>query len=512
MTAKALMIQGTGSHVGKSILVAALCRIFKQDGFKVAPFKAQNMALNSFVTASGGEMGRAQVVQAQAAGLKPAVEMNPVLLKPVSEVGCQVIVMGKPVGNMDVLEYNNYKKKVFPLIVKAYQKLRDRFEIIVIEGAGSPAEINLRPADIVNMKTARMAGAAVILVGDIDKGGVFAWLYGTVTLLPKREREMIKGVIINKFRGDLSILKPGLKQFSKLSGVPVMGVVPYFNFHIQEEDTLPEERGRGHRETVSLGEKLVRIEVIKLPHLSNFTDFDALERESTVSLRYVRPGESLSQADAYIIPGSKNTLRDLEYLKKSGLALELVKMARQGKMVMGICGGYQMMGKTIIDPGYETKGGIAEGLGLLNTETTFYKRKSTFQVKAKMIKNNLPWFTTEPLEGYEIHMGRTINRDSPQLNRDGPLLRIEKRGEKKVRLTDGTASHHGRIWGTYLHGLFDNPGLRRRLINYLGRVNNLGGNFAPAGLSQEEELDKLAEVVRRNINLKAVYKMLGIIA
>jgi adenosylcobyric acid synthase len=283
-----------------------------------------------------------------------------------------------------------------------------------------------------------------------------------------------------------------------------MGVVPYFNFHIQEEDTLPEERGRSHRDATSLAEKLVRIEVIKLPHLSNFTDFDALERESSVSLRYVRPGESMAEAQAYIIPGSKNTLGDLEYLKKSGLALELVNTARNGKMVIGICGGYQMMGKTIIDPGYETRGGKAEGLGLLNTETTFYKKKSTFQIKARMIRKYLPWFTTEPLDGYEIHMGRTR-----LLNGASPLLEIEKRGEKKVRLKDGTSTRDGLIWGTYIHGLFDNPDLRRRLLGYLGQLSNFCGDFGPR-FSQEEELDRLAEVVRKNINLKTIYELAGI--
>jgi adenosylcobyric acid synthase len=321
---------------------------------------------------------------------------------------------------------------------------------------------------------------------------------------------MSKGVIINKFRGDLSVLEPGLKEFSRLTGASVLGVVPYFNFHIQEEDTLPEERGRGHRENgrgrrekAGLAEKLVRIEVIKLPHLSNFTDFDALERETNVSLRYVRPGESLSQAEVYIIPGSKNTLGDLAYLKKSGLARELLKASRNGKMVIGICGGYQMMGKTIIDPGYETGGGKAEGLGLLDSETVFYKEKSTFQVRAKMIRKDLPWFTAEPLEGYEIHMGRTRLR-----NGASPLFKIEKRGGKKAGLNDGTASGDGRIWGSYIHGLFDNPGLCRRLLGYLGQGNNSCGNFGPF-LSQDEELDKLAEVVRRNIDLDAIYKMLG---
>ncbi|MFH1128602.1 MAG: cobyric acid synthase, partial [Candidatus Omnitrophota bacterium] len=366
MKSASIQICGTGSGVGKSVIVAALCRIFLQDGYKVAPFKAQNMALNSYVTLDGKEMGRAQVTQAQASGIEPTVDMNPILIKPNSDTGAQIIVRGKPIGNMSVAEYTKYKNSGFGIIRQSLRKLLDEYEVVVMEGAGSPAEINLKSHDIVNLKIAEYAKAAVILVGDIDKGGVFAWIVGTLELLSKKERKMIKGIIINKFRGDKTLLMPGIEFLEKRTGIKVLGIVPYYrDINIPEEDAVPLD---SFKEKDGKKEHKLNIDVIYLPHISNFTDFDALEREDDVRLRYVKSPQELEIPDMIIIPGTKNTISDLKYLKKCGLAKKIKSIINSNRTttLVGICGGYQMLGNKIFDKdGLESKHGEEEGLKLL---------------------------------------------------------------------------------------------------------------------------------------------------
>ena len=369
--AKNIMIQGTMSNAGKSLLCAGLCRIFKQDGYRVAPFKSQNMALNSFITADGGEMGRAQVVQAEAAGIAPDVRMNPILLKPTTDVGSQVIVNGQVQGNMKAMEYYQRKREFLPAVMEAYKALDEAYDIIVIEGAGSPAEINLKQEDIVNMGLAKLVDTPVLLVGDIDRGGVFAQLYGTVALLEPEERARVKGTVVNKFRGDKAILEPGLKTLEELCGCPVAGVVPYVTVDIDDEDSLSE---RFHR---SQGRKLIDIAVVRLPRISNFTDFAPFERYDSVSVRYVQSPEELAGADLILLPGTKSTIADLMWLRQSGMEAAILKAASAGTLVFGVCGGYQMLGQRVSDPDQVEAAGVTEiaGMGLLPVETVFHGEK-----------------------------------------------------------------------------------------------------------------------------------------
>ena len=346
-----IMVQGTMSNAGKSLLCAALCRIFRQDGLRAAPFKSQNMALNSFITASGGEMGRAQVVQAEAAGIAPDVRMNPILLKPTTDVGSQVIVNGQVLGNMRAMEYYRRKRELLPAVLEAYNSLAAEYDVLVIEGAGSPAEINLKQDDFVNMGLAKLVDAPVLLVGDIDRGGVFAQLYGTVALLEEDERARIKGLIVNKFRGDASILEPGLRQLEALCGIPVAGVVPYTNVDIDDEDSLSE------RFTKKTARKLLDLAVIRLPRISNFTDFSPFERFDGVSLRYVDRVSELGAPDMILLPGTKSTIADLQWLRQSGLEAAILKEAARGTLIFGVCGGYQMLGQSVSDPGERGSGG-----------------------------------------------------------------------------------------------------------------------------------------------------------
>ncbi len=358
--AKNIMIQGTMSNAGKSLLAAGLCRVFKQDGYRTAPFKSQNMALNSFITAAGGEMGRAQVVQAEAASIPPDVRMNPILLKPTTDMGSQVIVNGAVQGNMRAMEYYRRKPEFFPAVMAAYESLASEFDIIVIEGAGSPAEINLKRDDIVNMGLAKRVNAPVLLVGDIDRGGVFAQLYGTVALLEEDERALIKGVVVNKFRGDRAILEPGLAMLEKLCGVPVAGVLPYLHVDIDDEDSLSERFGRDGQA------KLIDIAVARLPRISNFTDLGPFERYANVSVRYVSSPKELGDPDLIVLPGTKSTIEDLRWLRQNGLEAAIKQAASRGTPVAGICGGYQMLGRTLTDPeGVEAAPGTTvAGLGL----------------------------------------------------------------------------------------------------------------------------------------------------
>jgi len=507
--AKVIMIQGTGSSVGKSVMVAALCRIFYQDGFKVAPFKAQNMALNSFVTKDGGEMGRAQVVQAEACGIEPTVDMNPILMKPTSDVGSQIIVRGKPISNMKVQEYRNYKSKLISVVKDSFLKLAHNYEVIVIEGAGSPAEINLREDDIVNMRMAQIADCPVLLVGDIDKGGVFAWVVGTLELLTEEERDRVKGVIINKFRGDKEILQPGLDYLEKKIKKPVLGVIPYFrDIQIEEEDSVNSEKNKYGTQTAP---GKINIEVLYLPHISNFTDFDPLEREEGISLRYIKMGERLGEPDLLIIPGSKNTLDDLYCLKKSGYQKEISNRAKKGTVIVGICGGYQMLGREIYDPEHtESSREKIEGLGLINGVTTLKSEKITFQVRARLLPN--PFFDNQDeLSGYEIHTGETV-----LLEGEKPLFRISKRSSIQTDINDGVVSKEGMVWGTYIHGIFDNNSFRRAFINFLRRKKGLAisscVNQDKISYQEEKdrEYDKLACLVRDNLDMDKIYHILGI--
>ena len=363
--AKAIMIQGTMSNAGKSLLAAGLCRIFKQDGYRVAPFKSQNMALNSFITEEGLEMGRAQVMQAEAAGIKPSVLMNPILLKPTNDVGSQVIVNGEVLGNMSARDYFAYKKKLIPDIMKAYDTLAAENDIIVIEGAGSPAEINLKQDDIVNMGMAKLAKAPVLLVGDIDRGGVFAQLIGTVMLLEDDEKEMVKGLIINKFRGDKTILDPGVEMLEERSGIPVVGVAPYLQIEVEDEDSLT-ERFDSQQEVGQID-----IAVIRVPRISNFTDFNPFENIPGVSLRYVKHIHELKHPDMVILPGTKNTMGDLQWMRESGMEAAVLKLAAAGTVIFGVCGGYQMLGEILSDPDGVEAGGTMKGMGLLPMDTVF---------------------------------------------------------------------------------------------------------------------------------------------
>ena len=400
--AKAIMVQGTMSNAGKSLLAAGLCRIFKQDGYRVAPFKSQNMALNSFITKEGLEMGRAQVMQAEAAGIAPSVLMNPVLLKPTNDVA-PGDRNGEVLGNMSARDYFKYKKKLVPDIMKAYNALAAENDIIVIEGAGSPAEINLKSDDIVNMGMAKMAKAPVLLVGDIDRGGVFAQLIGTVMLLEEDEKEMVKGLIINKFRGDKTILDPGVEMLEERSGIPVVGVAPYLNIQVEDEDSLT-ERFETNR-TVDL----IDIAVIRVPRISNFTDFNPLESIQGVSLRYVKNPSKLGNPDMIILPGTKNTMEDLLWMRENGLEALILKEAAKGKLIFGICGGYQMMGETLSDPHGVEAGGTIKGMNLLPMDTVFAKKKTRTRVEGSFgqLTGAFAKLSDTALEGYEIHMGET---------------------------------------------------------------------------------------------------------
>jgi len=497
MTTKSIMIQGTGSGVGKSVLVAALCRILKRDGYRVAPFKAQNMALNSYVTIKGEEMGRAQVVQAEAAKLEPEVEMNPILIKPTADTKAQAIVLGKPMGNFEAMEYYRFKSNFLKVIKESYQKLAKKFEIIVIEGAGSPAEINLMERDIVNMRVARMTKSPVILVGDIDKGGVFAWIWGTIDLLPLEDKKKIKGVIINKFRGDRKILEPGLKLLEKKIHSPVLGVIPCFkDIRIQEEDSLSLK----YRNFSKKGE--IKVEVVYLPHISNFTDFDYLKEEREVSLKFTGRGESLGDPDVIIIPGSKNTLDDLFYLREKGYAKKIINLAKNGKIVVGICGGFQMLGEYIEDAYHlESNRKLIEGLNLLNTYTKIEKKKITHQIKAIPLKI---FDSSQILTGYEIHTGRT------KLGKNvNPLFKIIQRSRQEVEILDGAINKENNVFGTYIHGIFDNNKFRREFINYVRKRKGLpllkNNNKC---INREEEYEKLADLVKDNLNKNLFYQIL----
>ncbi|MCL0076589.1 cobyric acid synthase [Dehalococcoidia bacterium] len=500
MTAKTLMIQGTGSSVGKSIIVAALCRIMHQDGFRVAPFKSQNMALNSFVTRDGLEMGRAQVVQAEAAGIEPAVDMNPVLLKPEADAKSQVVVMGKPRMTVGARDYYKHTPDLFPIIEQSLARLRSQYDIVIIEGAGSPAEINLRRFEMVNTSIARLAQSPVLLVGDIDKGGVFASLIGTVVLL-KEEAERIKGFIINKFRGDISILQPGLDYLEEHTGIPVLGVVPYYHhIMINEEDSIHQaEVGEWNRECG------IDIAVVYLRRISNSTDFEPLQQEPGIRLRYITAPWQLGNPDLIIIPGSKSTIADLAHLKEIGLAEAILSKARAGTPVVGICGGFQMLGKRIEDPQrVESEKTSIDGLGLLDIVTRFESEKTTHQVKARVTASQglFRGLTGEDLTGYEIHMGQTLGGDAR------PAFEITQSSGEDGSHPDGAVGHDGMVFGTYLHGLFDNGRFRRGLLHNIKPDCPLEMQSEPP--TREEQYDNLAVIVRESLDIGRIYELCGL--
>ena len=489
--AKCIMVQGTMSGAGKSLLCAALCRIFAQDGYRVAPFKSQNMALNSFVTRDGLEMGRAQVVQAQAAGMEPDVRMNPILLKPSSDIGSQVIVNGEVRGQMPAAAYFKMKRSLIPDILAAYDSLAEDVDIIVIEGAGSPAEINLKADDIVNMGLAKLVDAPVLLAGDIDRGGVFAQLYGTVELLEPAERARIKGLLINKFRGDVEILRPGLAMLEEKTHLPVLGVIPYLKVDIEDEDSLSTRLDAGR------AVKPLDAAILRLPHISNFTDFMPLEQHPLLGVRYVQNPRQLGTPDLVILPGTKNTMDDLRWLRESGLEPLVQKLAASGTPVLGVCGGYQMLGEELRDPAGEESGtpGTLRGLGLLPTVTTFNAEKHLTQTEAVTAAGP---FAGARLTGYEIHAGRT-----------------EVRGEGFCTLADGTPEGcvQGNVFGTYLHGLFDTGELTEKLTAFLCSRKGLdpaGADLIPMEQYRQQQFDKLADSVRAALDMPAIYAAMGL--
>ena len=501
--AKAIMVQGTMSNAGKSLLAAGLCRIFKQDGYRVAPFKSQNMALNSFITEEGLEMGRAQVMQAEAAGIKPSVLMNPILLKPTNDVGSQVIVNGEVLGTMSARDYFKYKKKLVPDIMKAYDKLASENDIIVIEGAGSPAEINLKTEDIVNMGMAKMAKAPVLLVGDIDRGGVFAQLIGTVELLEADEREMVKGLIINKFRGDKTILDPGVQMLEERSHIPVVGVAPYLDIQVEDEDSLTERFDR--KQEVDL----IDIAVIRVPRISNFTDFNPLESIPGVSLRYVQHPSDLKNPDVIFLPGTKNTISDLLWMRQNGLEARILKHSAQNKPVFGICGGYQMLGMEISDPTGEEYGGTVQGMGLLDTKTVFRPEKHRTRVHGTFgeMKGILKEMEGLPFEGYEIHMGETILDEHAS-----GLITLENDSDT-LQQGHPDGSQKENVYGCYVHGIFDSPEMSGGFLSALLKEKGYDPETVQAvdwKSYKEEQYDKLADIVRASLDMKEIYRIIGL--
>ncbi len=483
--AKVIMVQGTMSGVGKSLLVAGLCRLIRRDGYRVAPFKSQNMALNSFVTEEGLEMGRAQVMQAEAAGIRPMACMNPILLKPTDHTGSQVIINGKVFGNMCAREYFSYKRKLIPDIIKAFRELEKTADIIVIEGAGSPAEINLRENDIVNMGMAKIVDAPVLLVGDIDRGGVFAQLLGTLLLLTKEEKERVKGLIINKFRGDASLLDPGIAILEKKGGIPVRGIVPYVEINLEDEDSLTGRFSRREKGKVDLA-------VIRYPRISNFTDFNVFEQIPETSVRYITSVETLGEPDMIFLPGSKNTMSDLEWMYQNGLADAVRKLAEKIP-VCGICGGYQMLGKEISDPEGMERGGTMRGIGLLPVTTRLHHQKIRRQTYGTINRTEGIFSVLAGLdfEGYEIHMGRS--------------------GEGEAVFMTGENQN---VYGTYVHGIFDRGVVADALVKTLAEKRGViltcveNGNCMDYKDYKEKQYDKLSDVLSEYLDMEEIYGML----
>ena len=502
MIAKTLMVQGTGSSVGKSILVTAFCRIFKQQGLRVAPFKAQNMSLNSFVTAAGDEIGRSQVVQAEAAGIAPTVEMNPVLLKPESDDHAQIIVRGKALTRIAAMHFPQLKTELWGAITESIDRLRSAYDLVVIEGAGSPAEINLKDRDLVNMKVALYCHAPVLLAADIDRGGIFAALVGTMELLEANERERVKAFIVNKFRGDVSLLTPGLEWLEARTGVPVAGVVPYYHdIDIAEEDSVSSDQRYAMKNRRDFD---LDIAVIAVPHIANFDDFDPFARETRVRLRYVEAGDRLGLPDLIILPGSKATVADLGFLRRSGREKEILHAASAGVPIIGICGGYQMLGRTIHDTELiESSNTLTAGIGLLPVATRFLAVKSTHQVRARTLAGNglLAKAKNQEISGYEIHMGQTEWEGLPH-----PFL-IEQRSQRVCSEGDGSISSDGNVIGTYIHGLFHNDGLRQAILLELAERKGNTRAASATKFSADEQYDRLAAHVRASLKMDLLQRI-----
>ena len=492
MSAKVLMVVGTTSSAGKSLLVTALCRIYARRGVKVAPFKAQNMSNNAAVCVDGAEIGRAQAVQAAAAGIEPTAEMNPILLKPEAESRAQIVLLGRPMVTESARAYWGRKGELWSTVTASLDHLREDYELIVIEGAGSPVELNLKSRDMVNMAVARYARSPVLLVGDIDRGGVFAQLLGTLWLLEPGERDLVKGLIVNKFRGDLALFVDGVQILEDRGGVPVLGVVPYVrDLGIPEEDAVALDEPLFRR--TRAGE--IDIAVVKLPLISNFDDFDPLAAEPGVQIRYVSSVQALGRPDAIVLPGTKSTIADLDWLRERGLAQRIAQSAGENIPVVGICGGYQMLGRTVRDPGHvESSCGEVLGLGLLPVETTFAGDKSTHRVVAHI--GDAPGWMSELrgqiVEGYEIHMGQTVGAC--------PWLEIVRRSGQQVCVPDGAANPDGLVWGCYLHGLFENADLRHAWLTSLGWRGG-GASEAPSIAGYEAAFDRLADVVEQALDM-----------
>ncbi len=486
--AKNLMIQGTMSGAGKSILTAGILRVLSREGYRTAPFKSQNMALNSYVTFDGKEMGRAQVLQAQAAYRVPCADMNPILLKPMGDTTSQVIVNGKAIGNMKASEYFQRKTEFIPDILAAYNRLAADSDIVVIEGAGSPVEINLRKNDIVNMGLAELLDAPVLLAGNIDPGGVFAQLLGTVELMPENERARIKGLIINKFRGDVSLLEPGLTMFKKYCDIPFAGVVPYVNLSLDEEDSVSERLS----EKTGIKDKnaLVHIAVVRLPFISNYTDFNVLEGIEGVELYYASSVQELEDADLIILPGTKNTLKDLGWLTESGIAEAIKRKSAQGTLIVGICGGYQMLGRSVFDDENLEEGGRACGLGLLDVETVFRGEKTLRQTKTStgQLTGAFEALSGIDISGYEIHIGESTG----EKDRNSVIVRDN-------------------VLGTYIHGIFDTPEFTRKLLQLIFERKGLNVpdlKIESAAAIQDRELDKLADVLKEHLDFELIYRLM----
>ena len=509
--ARSIAVLGTGSDVGKSLVAAGICRLLYRAGVNVAPFKAQNMSLNSFVTPDGGEMGRAQVLQAQACGLAPNVIMNPILLKPEADCQSQVIVQGKVWEKQEAQEYFQNKAVLWSAVKSSYEELAKRYEVIVIEGAGSAAEMNLRDRDIVNWPVVEMADAAVILVADIDRGGVFAQVLGTMDLLAPEERQRVIGVVINKFRGDLTLFEDGVKIIEERTGVPVLGVLPYLrNLELDQEDSVAIERFR----MTPFETETVNVAVVLLPHMSNFTDFNQLAAESDVALRYVASPKELHGADVIFLPGSKTTIADLAYLRNAGFGEALRTHVHGGGEIVGGCGGFQMLGKNINDPCHVETGGSSKGLGLLDVETELLASKKTVQVRAR----SLSGFGDHEclVEGYEIHMG--VTESSPKTSpcfeifsyaETSPSPLSSPQGAMGKKAMDGAMRADGLVWGTYIHGVFDQPGFRREWLNRV-RVRK---NLLPLDVEMSQAvsarlvsaLDRWADHVEMHLTIKPIF-------
>ena len=509
MLAPALMIQGTASSVGKSLIAAGLCRLFRQQGLRVLPFKSQNMALNAFVTPEGGEIARAQVVQAEAAGVAPHVDMNPILLKPERDAVSQVVVLGRPIGSMTAVEYHAYKPKLRDIIAGCLNRLRSRCDILIIEGAGSPAEVNLKAHEIVNMHVARAADARVLLLGDIDKGGVFAALVGTLALLEPEERERVGGFIINKFRGDASLLAPGLEFLAARTGIPVVGVLPFVRgLRIADEDSVSlDHRGRNGR----AGRDEIEIAVIRLPRISNYDDIQPLEHEPGVVVRFVESARELAGADLVVLPGSKSTASDLAWMRETGIAEAIGARATRREPILGLCGGCEMLGAEILDPdGIESAETTAMGLGLLPLRTRFERTKITAQVGA--VRATRSFLTdglgdTTEVNGYEIHMGRV-----ELLPGAVPTFTLRSRNGERTELPDGAVSFDGSVVGTMLHGIFENDVVRSGLLSALRRRRGLMEPAAPRAIpSKDAEYDRLAAMLWEHLDLPLLRRIAGLV-